>query len=146
MQKIPSQMFKWVLNSCLLKYFNGCLSFKRVYTYFYRPPYFWKYSMWNRFFFYGNDSNHLQFQLDNFGSLSQPLLVQSQQWEHQNNVWSLFKIKNKDIRMTPMTLFWCLYCYLRTDFIYSCFQCWLWTSKYRLVIFFGALPIDNKKV
>ena len=28
------------------------------------------------------------------------LLVQSQQWKHQNNVWNMFKINNKDTWMT----------------------------------------------
>ena len=27
------------------------------------------------------------------------------QWEHHNNVWNLFKVKNKDTRTTPMTSF-----------------------------------------
>ena len=27
---------------------------------------------------------------------SQYLLTQSQQWKHQNNVWNLFKVNNKD--------------------------------------------------
>ena len=37
------------------------------------------------------------------------LLVQSQQWKHQNNVWNLFKVNNRDTRTTSMTLFWCLH-------------------------------------
>ena len=44
------------------------------------------------------------------------LLVPSQQWKQQNNVWNLFKFNNKDFRMTLLTSFWCLYCYLWTDF------------------------------
>ena len=44
------------------------------------------------------------------------LLVQSQQCKHQDNVWNLFKINNKVTRMTSMTLLWCLYCQLLTDF------------------------------
>ena len=35
------------------------------------------------------------------------LLVQSQQWKQQNNVWNLFKGNNKDTRITS---FCCLYC------------------------------------
>ena len=34
-------------------------------------------------------------------------LVQSQ---HQNNVWNLFKVNNKDTKMTTTMSFWCLYC------------------------------------
>ena len=45
------------------------------------------------------------------------LLVQSQRWEHQENVWNLFKVNNKDTRTTSMTSFWCLYDWFCTDFI-----------------------------
>ena len=38
------------------------------------------------------------------------LLVQSQQWKHQNNTQNLFKVNRKDTRTTSLTLFWCLYC------------------------------------
>ena len=38
------------------------------------------------------------------------LLVQSQQWKHQNNVWKLFKFNSKDTRTTSFLSFWCLYC------------------------------------
>ena len=31
-------------------------------------------------------------------SSSRHLPVQSQQWEHQSNVWNLFKVNNKDTR------------------------------------------------
>ena len=41
---------------------------------------------------------------------SRHLLVQSQQWKHQNNVWNRFKVNIKDTRMTSMTSFRCLYC------------------------------------
>ena len=56
------------------------------------------------------------------------LHVQSQQWKHQNNVWNLFKVNNKDYRTTSLTterrhifhtLFWC-------------YHCWLWTSECHL--------------
>ena len=40
----------------------------------------------------------------------QHLLVQSQQWKHQNNVPNMFKVNNKETRTTLMTLLWCLYC------------------------------------
>ena len=36
-------------------------------------------------------------------SPSRHLLVQSQQWKHQSNVWSLFNFNNKDTRTTSMT-------------------------------------------
>ena len=48
---------------------------------------------------------------------SRDILVQSQQWKHQSNVWNLFKVNNKDTR-TSMTLnrfhslFWCFYYWL----------------------------------
>ena len=47
------------------------------------------------------------------------LFVQTQQWNHQSNVWNLFKVNNKDPRHGFHRLLWCLYC-------------WLWTSKCRL--------------
>ena len=50
---------------------------------------------------------------------SRALLVQSQQWKHQSNVWKLFKVNNKDTRTTSMTSFWCLYRQLWKDFTYS---------------------------
>ena len=37
------------------------------------------------------------------------LLVLSQQWKHQNNAWNLFKVNNKDTRMT----------WMNTDFTHS---------------------------
>ena len=42
------------------------------------------------------------------------LLVQSQQWKHQNNAWNLFKVNSKDARTTS----WYLYCSLWSDFIH----------------------------
>ena len=38
-------------------------------------------------------------------SPSRYLLVQSQQCKHQNSVWNLFKVYNKDTRTTSLTLF-----------------------------------------
>ena len=38
----------------------------------------------------------------------QYLLVQSQQWRHQNNEPNMFKVNNKETRMTLFTSFWCL--------------------------------------
>ena len=37
------------------------------------------------------------------------LLAQTQQWKHQNNLWNLIKVKNKNTKSTPLTSFWCLY-------------------------------------
>ena len=45
------------------------------------------------------------------------------QWKHQNNVWNLYKVNNKDTRATSMTSFWCLYCLLWADFTYSSEEC-----------------------
>ena len=47
--------------------------------------------------------------------------VQSQQWNHQNNVINQFKCSNKNTRTTSLTLFWCLYCWLQRDFT-GCFD------------------------
>ena len=40
------------------------------------------------------------------------LLVQSLQWKHQNNMWNLVKVNNKDSKTTSLTSFGCLYCWL----------------------------------
>ena len=34
-------------------------------------------------------------------------------------MWNVFRVKSKDTRMTSMTLFWCLYCWLSTDLAHS---------------------------
>ena len=44
------------------------------------------------------------------------LYVQSQQWKHQNNLWNMLKIINKDARTISWTSFWCLCCEAWTDF------------------------------
>ena len=57
---------------------------------------------------------------------SRYLLVKSQEWKHQDNVWNLFKISNKDFRDVVLvsllltlngfhTLFWYFHCRLRTS-------------------------------
>ena len=56
------------------------------------------------------------FALNNEVVLFFHLLVQSQQWKHQKNVWNLFKVNNKDNSMTSMAWFWCLYCQLWIGF------------------------------
>ena len=48
------------------------------------------------------------------------LLVQSQQWKDKNIVWNPFKVRNNDTGTMSMTLLWCLYRYLWSDFL----QCW----------------------
>ena len=40
---------------------------------------------------------------------SHHLLVQSQQWKHQNSVWRLFKTNNKDTWIMQITSFWYFY-------------------------------------
>ena len=44
------------------------------------------------------------------------LLVQSQRWKHQSNVWNLIKFNNKDTRTTSVRSFWCLSCSLQIYF------------------------------
>ena len=48
--------------------------------------------------------------------LTQYLLVQSQLWKHQNNVWDLSRVNNEDTIMTSLKSF-------------LCFDCWLWTDS-----------------
>ena len=38
------------------------------------------------------------------------LIVQSQNWKHQNNEWNTFKVKDKATKTTSLTSFWCLDC------------------------------------
>ena len=58
------------------------------------------------------------------------LLVQSQQWKHQNDVWNLFKVNDKvnHVVLVSILLTWNTFHTLSW-----CFYCWLWTSKYRSV-------------
>ena len=63
---------------------------------------------------------------------SRHLLVQSQQWKHQNNVWNLFKVNDKDFRIKSMMSLWCIYYQIFKDFTFARFHYWLWTSKYGL--------------
>ena len=37
---------------------------------------------------------------------SRHLLVQSQQWKHQKNVWNMLKVNNKGVETTLMVSFW----------------------------------------
>ena len=42
--------------------------------------------------------------------LSRYLLVPSQYWKHQKNLWNLFKVNSKDTRTTLLTLLLYPYC------------------------------------
>ena len=54
------------------------------------------------------------------------LLVQSQQLKHQNNVWNLFKVINKDTRTTSLDLVVFLLLVLNKYLPLFCsFHCWL---------------------
>ena len=61
---------------------------------------------------------------------------QSQQWKHQNNVWNVLKVKNKDTRTMSMTSFCDMVSLLLTlNRFYPSFwwfHCWVWTNKCRL--------------
>ena len=48
------------------------------------------------------------------------LLVWSQKWKHWRNEWNMFKVNKKGTKTTSMTSFWCLYCWLWTNFA-NCF-------------------------
>ena len=41
---------------------------------------------------------------------SQHLFVPDQHWKHQNNVFDMLKVYNKDTRATSLKLLQCLYC------------------------------------
>ena len=48
-------------------------------------------------------------------------------------MWNLFKVNNKDTRTTSLTSFRCLLLTLNSfHTLFWSFNCWLWTSKYRL--------------
>ena len=52
----------------------------------------------------------------------QQLLVEIQQWKHQNNVQNMFKANSKETRTTLMTWFWCLYCCKLWTYSTNCFR------------------------
>ena len=59
------------------------------------------------------------------------LLVQSQQWKQQNNVWNLIKVNNRDNRDTRTTLLTSGVFIVNFELIHTlfwCFHWWLWTS------------------
>ena len=56
--------------------------------------------------------------------LRRHLLVQSQQWNHQNNVWNLFKVSKQ--QKTPVSLFLTLN---KFHTLLCCFLSQIWTSK-----------------
>ena len=61
------------------------------------------------------------------------LLVQSQEWKHQKDMWNLFKANNKDTRTTSMTLVSCphLLALNRFHTLFYSFYGWLWTNDFR---------------
>ena len=63
---------------------------------------------------------------------SRHLLVQIQQSKQQNNVWSLFKVNDKDIRTKSMMSLLCIYYQIFKDFTCCPSPLLLWTSKYGL--------------
>ena len=77
---LHSSLLMYILGSSSIEYKSSCL-FSNIYQVFYILPM----PSWH-------------------------LLVQSQQWKHQNNVWNMFKVNNKDTKTTSLTSFWCLYC------------------------------------
>ena len=72
-------------------------------------------------------------QIYSYDSTQLHLLVQSSQWKLQYNVWNMFKVNNKDIRMR---IFWDLNSLTLNRFntLFLLFHCWLWTSKLQLGI------------
>ena len=47
--------------------------------------------------------NYINVQTNRRTKLSQHLLVRSQQWKHQKNVWNIFEVENKSTRATLLT-------------------------------------------
>ena len=59
--------------------------------------------------------------------LRRHLLAHGQQWKHQNNVWNLFKVNNRDT-----STFFFLLTLNRFHTLFWCSHCWIWTSECRL--------------
>ena len=64
------------------------------------------------------------------------LLVQSQQRKHQNNVWNLLKVNNKDTMVTPLMT---VLLYLHENIPHA-FLCW-WTNSLYMKFYFKNLMI-----
>ena len=54
---------------------------------------------------------------------SKELPVQSNLLKHKNKVWKLFRIKNEDNSVVPVSLL------LTVNIFQTCSNCWLWTGK-----------------
>ena len=77
------------------------------------------------------------------------LIVQSQQWKHQNNVWNLFKVNKKD---TSAPFLYPLKTSENFDFLtfsggiemeHCCLYCWLWID---FTDYFGVSIVDFEQV
>ena len=74
------------------------------------------------------------------------LFVQSQQLKHQNNVWNLFKVHNKDTRMTSIVNNILVSLLLTLNWFHTllcCFYYWLWANKCWLGLLLHE-PISHK--
>ena len=68
------------------------------------------------------------------------ILVQSQDWKQQKNVWILFKVNNKGTRKRHlMSLFLSLN---RFHKFFWCLHCWLWTIKLIISLQYHTLKIE----
>ena len=73
---------------------------------------------------------------------SRYFLEQIQQWEHQSNVWNLFKINNKDTRTTSDVVLVSLLSNLNRFYtLLWCFHCWICS---RISGLSWILPINNR--
>ena len=89
------------------------------------------------FYFYHEFASVFQWSFLSWFLSSQHVLVQSQQWKHQNNKWNLFKVNNKDTRTTNdvfdiiLVSFFIVNCE-QILHIFLVFPYWHSTSKCRL--------------
>ena len=84
---------------------------------------------------------------------SQFLLVHSQQWKHQNNMWNLFKVSNEDTRTSPTTssitsnifhtFFYCFYCLHWTG---QCLLCTLVWSTWYFCLKYNKYSYINQEI
>ena len=74
---------------------------------------------------------NLRFSLYLQSEPTQHLLVQSWPWQHQKNVWNLFKVNNKDTRTTLLMRFW-FFLLLTLNKFHTTFWCQNWSQMFTL--------------
>ena len=71
------------------------------------------------------------------------LLIQSQQWKHQNKARNIVKVNNKRIKVNDIVMLSLLLTLNIFHTLLQCFHCWIWTSRCQLVTL-NYWPNNNK--